>query len=723
MNIHFDIGAQVRRLHRLGESADPPLVLELPSALFSPLAPSGPRTRDARRAYKAKSLLVHPDRCSDPSAAQAFRLLQTAYESVTLHGWTLPARAASLSSRPVPTLAEADREMEAWMQRTHASLSRGVRRRPPPFNTSASPLAEPPSTDATTACASRAIVSSSEDEETIAKRAGPEVAWASRVHARASGARRRKRIFGFGRIASTTTLDDEDDEEEDVAEVPGASEEAEGGTRKDDGELAFSPDPTADSVSEPLNAETFGSGFDDQPEGDPDELPGESVAGILPSSDEPSSSDDEGHRPAATQRMAAPITEVAQAAADLTGHSNSISALCVYENRLYSAGKDKEIKEWDLGTRKLVRTFKGHTRWIRALASGSKVLFSGSWDDTIRIWDLAAGEGTCLRELKSPSTHVLYYDPITSHLYSGSGEGRTIHQWDVSQEGLASDDPVTELDGPGDGSGTVACLGGDGARLVVGMTDGTVVLYALQTKQCHAVLEAHDAETTVVRLTPDGGMFTAGNDRVALEWNNGTMLRRFGGHDAYVSAMDVIFPAQGASESGRLVTACWDGTLRVWDLRLGAVVGFIKAHRLSINVLVVYEKTIITAGAEGIIKIWDIDTIPKPDAAHQKTAVHLEQAFNATPSMDPRMLYQSQGPRGYAPMQYSQHHPPSHFQPQQHQYPQHQQQQQQQYQQPFYPVPPQQMQYMPQQPQSFPAPTAYSHSPPASQHGGGYRGG
>ncbi|KAI8922166.1 WD40-repeat-containing domain protein [Powellomyces hirtus] len=334
--------------------------------------------------------------------------------------------------------------------------------------------------------------------------------------------------------------------------------------------------------------------------------------------------------------VTAPL-EIAPEAVELRGHSNSISALCVCEGRLYSAGKDKEIREWDLEKKTELRVFKGHTRWIRALVVGGGFLFSGSWDDTIRVWNLSTGE--CVHVLSSPSTHALYYDPLTGRLYSGSGEGRTVYEWDLEN---AEDGAISEIDIGGDGTGSVSCMAGEGGRLVVGMTDGTIAVFAIQAGHCFAMLEAHVSETTNVKVVPGGGMYSSGNDCVVLEWNQTIMLRRFEGHGSYVTAIDL-------APNARLVSVTWDGFLRVWDLRTGRLASLVKAHRLSINVVTVFGSQVITAGAEGVIKIWELDALPPP--APQNHSV-------ATPVPSPVFPPEMMGMPGHLPM-----YPPMGFHP------------------------------------------------------------
>uniref|UniRef100_A0A6U5VLS4 Uncharacterized protein n=1 Tax=Guillardia theta TaxID=55529 RepID=A0A6U5VLS4_GUITH len=72
----------------------------------------------------------------------------------------------------------------------------------------------------------------------------------------------------------------------------------------------------------------------------------------------------------------------------------------VAENKLYSAGADQVITEWDLNESRPTRTFEGHEGWITAIVidSSQGLLISASDDQTVRVWDLRTSE--CLHVLR-----------------------------------------------------------------------------------------------------------------------------------------------------------------------------------------------------------------------------------------------------------------------------------------------------------------------------------
>ncbi|KAI8815889.1 WD40-repeat-containing domain protein [Fimicolochytrium jonesii] len=365
------------------------------------------------------------------------------------------------------------------------------------------------------------------------------------------------------------------------------------------------------------------------------------------------------------------------------GHEASIAAVVVVDGKMYSAGKDKIIQEWDGETFEPLRALKGHDRWIRALAAGHQQLFSGSWDETIRIWSLESGE--CTHILQSGPTQALYYDESSARLYSGGAESATVYEWDSKSGALVDElDPAPpEADARSRSMDGVTCMTGDAMRLFVGMTSGNIEVFSVQTATWAGTFRGHVAEVTDLTVwksseshsTPDGTgiLFSSGHDQVVLEWAIGTsqLVRRFEGHNSYVSALCVLpmsstdlrmkAPPRGKSETAsidangdpktdqpadhhepapprhrhdsvkpKLVSAGWDGALRLWDLRTGSLEGFVeRGHRLSINAVVPLGRNrIMTAGADGLVKVWSLETLPAPPPQFRATASPVHGAFH-----------------------------------------------------------------------------------------------
>src|SRR5688572_2218974 len=69
---------------------------------------------------------------------------------------------------------------------------------------------------------------------------------------------------------------------------------------------------------------------------------------------------------------------------------------------LATAGADKAVRLWEVGSGKLLATLEGHSDAVAGLAfaPGGKTLASASYDRTIKLWDVAAR-----KELRTLSGH------------------------------------------------------------------------------------------------------------------------------------------------------------------------------------------------------------------------------------------------------------------------------------------------------------------------------
>jgi len=78
------------------------------------------------------------------------------------------------------------------------------------------------------------------------------------------------------------------------------------------------------------------------------------------------------------------------------GHTNWVQNVVFSPDgqKLYSAGRDLTIREWDTETAENLRTFEGHTSRIRGIdiSPDGKQLISGSDDFTLKLWDLETGQ-------------------------------------------------------------------------------------------------------------------------------------------------------------------------------------------------------------------------------------------------------------------------------------------------------------------------------------------
>jgi transcription initiation factor TFIID subunit 5 len=75
-----------------------------------------------------------------------------------------------------------------------------------------------------------------------------------------------------------------------------------------------------------------------------------------------------------------------------TGHTGTVKTVAMSPNgrMMATAGEDRSIMLWDLGTGKRIKKMTGHTGFIYTLSfsQDNTLLVSGSADCTVRVWDV-----------------------------------------------------------------------------------------------------------------------------------------------------------------------------------------------------------------------------------------------------------------------------------------------------------------------------------------------
>lgn len=119
----------------------------------------------------------------------------------------------------------------------------------------------------------------------------------------------------------------------------------------------------------------------------------------------------------------------------MLGHEKIIHQLAFLHDgtRLVSVAEDGALKLWNVGTGDLLRTFSGHTMDVKAVAvsNDDRIVASGGVDCTIRLWDVESGH--LIRTHIGHNGEVLGVDltPDDTFLISASQDG-TLKLWDVS---------------------------------------------------------------------------------------------------------------------------------------------------------------------------------------------------------------------------------------------------------------------------------------------------
>jgi len=264
------------------------------------------------------------------------------------------------------------------------------------------------------------------------------------------------------------------------------------------------------------------------------------------------------------------------------GHRLNVLAVCTYGNNLFTASKDRSMKQFDLVTGTCVRTFMGHTDWVTSLHAtdgeqlgmppGSVILLSGSADKTVRMWSVTTGE--CLQVCAGHAGEVTAVKLAAGDLFSSSTDG-TIKRWDYR-----SGQCIMQYRGTHSTGNAVWCLATNGQYVFGGNDDGTVRQYDITSGDLSRTYERHQGSVLSICTvdTQRRGIFKQG--LLCTGSADGTIkLWRVGGPEL-VGASCVGTSRQGAAaihsvtanSQGAVYAGCSGGVVSEYDLNAGGFV-------------------------------------------------------------------------------------------------------------------------------------------------------
>jgi WD40 repeat protein len=288
---------------------------------------------------------------------------------------------------------------------------------------------------------------------------------------------------------------------------------------------------------------------------------------------------------------------------------------------VFSACNEPVVRLFDLESRREVARLPHSERVVGAAASPD-----GRWLATtteksdepqpVLLWSLATlkveaifATNFCLRPrsiIFSPDSQWLAFGTV----FDG------IRLWDVKARSEITNLPAFQ---PRNGPLALA-FSPDGRQLAYSENDlGVIALWDISSRSLVGHLTNHQDFVMALAFSPDGQtLASGGQDRTAKVWNLTDRQVRFtitndsGGVISLAFSPDGRTLAVGASGgNGRII--------RLVDVETGLQTGALRGHRLLINSLAFttsYGRTLISASADGTIRVWDTVPRPKEKLAH-----------------------------------------------------------------------------------------------------------
>jgi WD40 repeat protein len=283
-------------------------------------------------------------------------------------------------------------------------------------------------------------------------------------------------------------------------------------------------------------------------------------------------------------------TETGQLVRELTDASDGLLCLAAapHGRWLAATGKDSRIYVWDVSQEAPAKVLEGHQGWVASLAfsEADHRLLSGGFDATIRLWDVEKERANLtlpdriqwVRGVALGASHGGPLPLIVSAGNAGTAQIWAARKMENGNWGLPWPPPRLEQAWA---TGAIAAIG----------------------------------------LSPNGRLLAAGGwNRPLRVWDlrdNGRLVSEFG------TDATVVCDLKWYQDNQHLLTACADGTLRLWDRRTGdeqkrclGHTGAVRGVSLSAD-----GRVVATTGDDGTVCLWPAmqDEVDAQDGSEVET--------------------------------------------------------------------------------------------------------
>lgn len=294
-----------------------------------------------------------------------------------------------------------------------------------------------------------------------------------------------------------------------------------------------------------------------------------------------------------------------------TGHTQGVSVIRLFPETghlLLSGSMDTKIKLWDVYTHgNCLRTFHGHMKAVKDVTfsnDGRKFLSCG-YDRQMKLWDTETGQ--CLKRFsngKIPYVIRFHPDEDKQHIFLAGMSDKKIIQYDMN-----SGEITQEYDQHLGPVNTITFVD-ENRRFVTTSDDKTIRAWDFDIPVViKYIAEPHMHSMPAVTVHPNKKYFAAqslDNQILVYSTDNFRQARnkRFAGHSVAGYACQV-----GFSPDGKWISSGdGEGNVVFWEWKTGRIKSRLKAHS---KVVIAHEwlphesSKVITASWDGLIKLWD----------------------------------------------------------------------------------------------------------------------
>ena len=298
-----------------------------------------------------------------------------------------------------------------------------------------------------------------------------------------------------------------------------------------------------------------------------------------------------------------------QLRATLYGLANSVFSASYSRDgtKIATASADATARIWDVSSGREIVRLSSHSEPVvwAGFADEDRLIVSAGWDRTVKTWSASGHTGRIKQLTFSPDGRVI----------ATAGDDGTIHLWDA-----VAGDELRVLTGQG-APVTKLRFSSDGRTLLSSDGSGRIDLWDRTTGEKVASLCCENASIEDLALSPDGSrLVSAANAEGVALWNvtNGTREKRL------ISGHSFFARYAAFSPDGRWIAATTDeGMLWIWSAADLTPKPPVPAHQGQVFRLVFApdSATVMTAGLDGIAKLWNLASGERRELGHEAGVV------------------------------------------------------------------------------------------------------
>lgn len=292
----------------------------------------------------------------------------------------------------------------------------------------------------------------------------------------------------------------------------------------------------------------------------------------------------------------------------LTGHWGTITSIAVTPDgsRFLSASIDRTVRLWEVATGVAVNVFYGHSSpviAVRIFPDGKRAI-SVSFDGAIKVWEIENGVELFTLDGQNQSATCLEISSDGQIVATGSIDG-ILAVWNLPDISVRF-----TLHGHSEAISAIAISPG-GDYLFSGSRDKTIRVWSLQQKREACVLTTDVEAIRTIHLTCDGRYLFSSLDSLARAkckltgwvWTESAKRDEMHGHDFRINAIT-------STPDGRhVISASADGSIKIWDISTLSEIATFCCNTIEVTSVAITPSgnTLISGAEDNSVRIWHFD--------------------------------------------------------------------------------------------------------------------